>query len=41
MIINAMVDPQDLPAISGGIYESDTKYMNLAKLSGVDVRAQL
>lgn len=41
MIINGTVDPQDLPVVSGGIYESDTKYMNLAKLSGVDVRAQL
>lgn len=40
-ILTAIVDIESLPAVSAGIYESDTHFMSLAKLSGVDVRSQL
>lgn len=40
-ILNAVIDSESLPSVSGGLFESEDKLLGLAKLSGVDVRAQL
>ena len=40
-ILNAVIEIDSLPMISAGLYESENQLMNLAKISGVDIRTQL
>lgn len=41
MILTAILDSQDVSSATNGIFESENKFLNLAKFSGVDVRGQL